>query len=74
MDGGGYPVTEANHGFENKKENPFNTPLNPQMTVTSRFNQFSGSNLGDSVDQHISVEEGNEYIAEKEISQITNNS
>jgi hypothetical protein len=67
-------VTKANHGFSNKRENPFNTPLNPQMTVTSGFNHFSGSNLGDSVDEHISVEEGNEYIAEKEISQVFNNS
>jgi hypothetical protein len=30
--------------------------------------------VGDSVDEHISVEEGNEYIAEKEISQVFNNS
>jgi hypothetical protein len=59
-----------------KKENdiPFSTPLNPQMTVTSGFNHFSGSNMGDSVDEHISVEEGNEYLAEKEISQVINNS
>lgn len=67
-------MTETNHGFTKKNEIPFSTPLNPQMTVTSAFNQFSGSNMGDSVDEHISVEEGNEYLAEKEISQVYNNS
>jgi hypothetical protein len=61
-------------GFAKENEIPLGTPLNPQMTVTAAFNHFSGSNLGDSVDEHISVEEGNEYIAEKEISQVFNNS
>jgi hypothetical protein len=67
-------MKENNHGFMKEGEIPLGTPLNPQMTVTAAFNHFSGSNLGDSVDEHISVEEGNEYIAEKEISQVFNNS
>ncbi|MBM6617162.1 hypothetical protein [Bacillus suaedaesalsae] len=67
-------MSEQNVNEPKKNEIPFSTPLNPQMTVTSGFNHFSGSNLGDSVDEHISVEEGNEYIAEKEISQVFNNS
>ncbi len=60
--------------FKKKEDNPFNTPLNPQMTMTTGFDHFSESNLGNSVDEHLSVEEGNEVIAEKEISQVYNNS
>ncbi|WP_246938689.1 hypothetical protein [Bacillus pinisoli] len=61
-------------GVGKESEIPLGTPLNPQMTVSSAFDHFSGSNMGDSVDEHITVEEGNEYLAEKEISQVFNNS
>jgi hypothetical protein len=67
-------MNPGNQGYEKDNEIPFGTSLNPQMTVTAGFNHFSGSNLGDSVDDHISVEEGNEYLAEKEIQQTFNNS
>ncbi|WP_456275945.1 hypothetical protein [Bacillus sp. AK128] len=67
-------MKERYPGVGKENEIPLGTPLNPQMTVTAAFDHFSGSNMGDSVDEHIAVEEGNEYLAEKEIMQVYNNS
>ncbi len=54
---------------EREKDIITNTPLNPEFTIKNDPKNISG----DSIDLHNSIEESNEFIAEKEIDQQTNN-
>lgn len=55
-----------------------NTVLNPDYMLSSVFHQHQilqddAQYAGDSVNEHVSLEEANEYLAKKEIGQINNN-
>jgi hypothetical protein len=63
---------------DGKAEIPLSTPLNPEYGLTAEFNQYNPLQAasyysGDSVDEHVTQEEANEFLAEKEISQNHNN-
>jgi hypothetical protein len=63
---------------DGKAEMPLSTPLNPEYGLTAEFNMYNPLQAasfysGDSVDEHVTLEEANEFLAEKEISQNDNN-
>jgi hypothetical protein len=54
------------------------TPLNPMFGMTTDLdtnNPFVSESVyaGDSVDEHVTIEEANSYLAEKEIHQVFDN-
>ncbi|MCA1030949.1 hypothetical protein LCL95_07950 [Bacillus timonensis] len=60
------------------KEMPMNTPLNPVFSMSSELNtnnpfESEASYAGNSVNEHVAMEEANEFLAEKEISQVFEN-
>ncbi|MCH1626854.1 hypothetical protein [Fredinandcohnia quinoae] len=57
---------------------PLNTPLNPVFGMANHLdtnNPFltESAYAGNSVDKHVTLEEANEYLAEKELSQMNEN-
>lgn len=62
-----------------KMEIEMNTVLNPDYTLSSMFHQHhllqdDSAYAGDSVNEHVSLEEANEYLGKKQIGQISENS
>ncbi len=63
---------------DKNKEIPHSTPLNPMFGMTADLdtnNPFESEAVyaGDSVDEHVTLEEANAYLAEKEIKQVYDN-
>ena len=64
---------------EHNYDLPMNTPLNPVFGMSNLLdtnNPFLSEDMyaGNSIDEHVVLEEANAYLAEKEISQINENS
>ena len=63
---------------KNEREIPMTTSLNPVFGMTADLdtnNPFESEAVyaGDSIDEHVTLEEANAYIAEKEIKQVFEN-
>ncbi|MDF0726949.1 hypothetical protein PY093_09495 [Cytobacillus sp. S13-E01] len=61
------------------KDIPMGTPLNPVVGMSEDLdtnNPFESEAMyaGDSVDEHVTLEQANQYFAEKEIKQVYDNS
>lgn len=59
-------------------EIPLNTSLNPVFSVTNDLDtnnpfESEAAYSGDSVDEHVTIEQANAYLAEKEIMQVFDN-
>lgn len=68
-----------NNNVGKMEEIPKGTALNPEYVMTSAFHsnfilQDDSVYAGESVDEHTSIENANEYLAKKELGQINNNS
>ncbi|MBD8067612.1 hypothetical protein [Bacillus sp. PS06] len=60
------------------KEMPSSTPLNPMVGMTAGLDTNNplvseATYAGDSLDEHVTMEEANSYLAEKEINQVFDN-
>lgn len=58
-----------------KSEIPMNTPLNPEFGMSADFNAYNPLQsesfyTGESVDEHVVQEEANEYLADKDNSEM----